>query len=277
MYCINCGKKIPDGYKFCPNCGTPVEEIEDQEKEPVEVKEEVQKPEKKNHKWVWILVILLVVAGISGAGTWFYLNHNKGSVQTEKTSSVAETAKPEKTKNSDASATKESAEPEDTEQKSSVLKDQPAPSAPASVSNKKTRMIFAGKSWKTVYLQYLKAINSSDSSFGSLKNVSSDQLAVFRQKYGSVNGKFTFENQWLKLDQDSYSETDQGNGNYSVTFHTYAYNLCTDRSSGEVSDNYVKLQITMTINPEKGTYTLTQQKSDKDYAFSSNMQDITSE
>ena len=24
MFCMNCGKPLPDGSKFCPHCGTPV-------------------------------------------------------------------------------------------------------------------------------------------------------------------------------------------------------------------------------------------------------------
>lgn len=277
-YCMNCGAEIPDGTKFCPNCGAEVKQLEEEEQEPVAVK----KPKKHGHKWVWIVVILLVVAAVSGAGTWFYLNHkNPKKEESETVASVVETAKPKKAKKKASSIEKtetekpeKTAEAETTEKNSSVLPEKTAVPTPTPASSKKDRIAFAGKSWKTVYLQYLDAINSSDSSFSSLQNVSGDQIADFQRKY-SLNSKFTFDNKWLKLDQNSYSETDQGNGNYSVAFHTYVLNDCTDRNDGEESDNYVKLSITMIINPQKGTYTLTQQKSDKNYTFSSNMLDIT--
>lgn len=28
MFCMNCGKPLPDGSKFCPHCGTPVNSSE---------------------------------------------------------------------------------------------------------------------------------------------------------------------------------------------------------------------------------------------------------
>ncbi|WP_412766540.1 zinc-ribbon domain-containing protein [Tetragenococcus koreensis] len=33
MYCINCGNKLEDGEKFCPNCGTPRSENVNNEEE----------------------------------------------------------------------------------------------------------------------------------------------------------------------------------------------------------------------------------------------------
>lgn len=41
MFCTNCGKKVPDGSKFCPSYGVPV--AEDKEKEPI--REEITKAE----------------------------------------------------------------------------------------------------------------------------------------------------------------------------------------------------------------------------------------
>lgn len=41
-FCMNCGAEIPDGMKLCPVCGTPVEDLEDEEEEPVSIK--------KNHR-----------------------------------------------------------------------------------------------------------------------------------------------------------------------------------------------------------------------------------
>ena len=48
MFCEQCGKKLPDGARFCPNCGTPVpqddENIETQNGGMEEHVENVEEP-----------------------------------------------------------------------------------------------------------------------------------------------------------------------------------------------------------------------------------------
>lgn len=266
-YCKNCGKKIPEGVKYCPFCGKAVDDLEEKQKEPASVSSEYKdkKPHGKKPLTVILIVIVLVAAG-SGMITWYFLNHKAQTTSSQMAASVTETAKTQ-TKRTTATSKTET-------KKASVLPETSAKTIPTPSYSKDDRMNFAVKNWKTIYLQYLDCINSSDSSFSGMKNVSSDQITAFQERY-SLNAKFNFTNQWLQLDKDSYSETDQGNGTYNVAFHTYAYNLCVDQNDGERSDNYVKLSVTMTINPGKGTYTMTYQKPDKNYTFSSDMVDIT--
>lgn len=64
MYCKNCGKELPDGAKFCTECG-----------KTVSAEPEAKSAAKKKKKplfarwWFWVIVIIIAVAACSGGET----------------------------------------------------------------------------------------------------------------------------------------------------------------------------------------------------------------
>lgn len=60
MYCTNCGKKIPDDSKFCPECGGNASET------PIAQK-------KKKIRWPLLIPLLVVILGIWVAVFYFYV------------------------------------------------------------------------------------------------------------------------------------------------------------------------------------------------------------
>lgn len=82
MHCTNCGSRIADTARFCPECGHPVEENQKQsapapqpEPTPVAQSEPVSAtlpvPKRNNKLVVTTLIILAVILGI-GAGSFVY-------------------------------------------------------------------------------------------------------------------------------------------------------------------------------------------------------------
>ena len=57
MICSNCGKEVEGNLKFCPSCGSELQQTA---------------PKKKNGKWKLILALIVILA-IAGAGLFFYL------------------------------------------------------------------------------------------------------------------------------------------------------------------------------------------------------------
>ena len=68
MFCINCGREIDDNTKFCPYCGSRIDDIEftgmqaekSGERNPVDTKGS------KTPKWPWIVIAVLILSVIIG-------------------------------------------------------------------------------------------------------------------------------------------------------------------------------------------------------------------
>lgn len=71
-YCSKCGAQIPEGARFCKQCGTPVANAE----KPAYAKEEKSNNEEKSNT-VKIIIITLVVALLIGGGLFWFFNWNK--------------------------------------------------------------------------------------------------------------------------------------------------------------------------------------------------------
>lgn len=84
MFCVFCGKEIPDDDKFCPYCGKRVEEPEVAEDNYVEFEETIEtapkkivKQESKGSGTAVIIVLLIVlILGLGGGGYYLYMNGN---------------------------------------------------------------------------------------------------------------------------------------------------------------------------------------------------------
>lgn len=76
MYCMNCGKKINNGVKFCRSCGStvhqtaPVQPLCADKAKPVKAK-------KKHPVLVFMLIVLLVLGGINFVNTYRKVKENK--------------------------------------------------------------------------------------------------------------------------------------------------------------------------------------------------------
>lgn len=62
MYCQKCGKELPDGAKFCAECGSTASA-----ESPKPTKEKKKKPIFARW-WFWVIVIIIAVAACSGEG-----------------------------------------------------------------------------------------------------------------------------------------------------------------------------------------------------------------
>lgn len=77
MYCLNCGKEMPDNMKFCENCGAamvPPSQIPSGSlpQQPISPEKQEKKKPKKNK--VTLILILVAVVLILAAAAYFYLN-----------------------------------------------------------------------------------------------------------------------------------------------------------------------------------------------------------
>lgn len=70
MKCINCNNELNEGVKFCNKCGTPVNEVKNEVTNNVAV----EKTEKKNNPFIYIIVGLICFLIGAGAGYWFGRN-----------------------------------------------------------------------------------------------------------------------------------------------------------------------------------------------------------
>lgn len=59
MYCPSCGREIEDGSKFCPLCGATIQQNAASPGARSAGAERNAAPEKKTHRLIWILAILL--------------------------------------------------------------------------------------------------------------------------------------------------------------------------------------------------------------------------
>ncbi len=67
MYCQNCGADLPDGSKFCNECGARLEAIYSPEISPTS-KKRVKSKSKKKKWWIWLILGLIIVMAISNSG-----------------------------------------------------------------------------------------------------------------------------------------------------------------------------------------------------------------
>ena len=58
MFCGNCGREIPDDAGFCPECGASFQSVQTGNRQGKPVKK------KKSHKWIWILLGIVMAAVI---------------------------------------------------------------------------------------------------------------------------------------------------------------------------------------------------------------------
>ena len=81
MYCIKCGKEIPDGVNFCGNCGAKIQ------------RDTEEPPQKSGHtkKWIIVLVLFIICAGMI-LGYQLMKGHN-GETNTKKTEESAQNSK----------------------------------------------------------------------------------------------------------------------------------------------------------------------------------------
>ena len=69
MYCEQCGFKVEDDDKFCPQCGSRVDALEEED-------EQIYTKKHRSRAWIWILVILFLVVAAVGIQLFFFLNKN---------------------------------------------------------------------------------------------------------------------------------------------------------------------------------------------------------
>ena len=69
MYCEQCGFKVEDDDKFCPQCGSRVDALEEED-------EQIYTKKHRSRAWIWILVILFLVVAAVGILLFFFLNKN---------------------------------------------------------------------------------------------------------------------------------------------------------------------------------------------------------
>ena len=65
-YCRECGAALPEGTKFCPECGAPVESVPMRSIEP-QIEYPTEKPKKKRKSifrrwWFWVLIVIVAAS-----------------------------------------------------------------------------------------------------------------------------------------------------------------------------------------------------------------------
>lgn len=120
--CINCGKQIKVGASFCPHCGKNQHEVNIEPEPSDEVIEIIEQPEEdflveqvqqeksnpepqedivaepvhpfiekqSSKKWIWILLVFLLIAILAGGGYYLLGNKDSGSSYIVETDSIAE-------------------------------------------------------------------------------------------------------------------------------------------------------------------------------------------
>ncbi len=125
---------------------------------------------------------------------------------------------------------------------------------------------YAAAKFYEYYASYIEAINhGGDPSY--LKNPSDTRRQMFVVNYEKYNKGFTFKNLSFDVDKTDMQMRDLGNGKIEVTCHSYAVNVCTETSTGEVTDNRVMLKQVLEIDKATGDFLFLEQQSDNSHSF----------
>ena len=76
-YCGKCGAPLREGKAFCPKCGAEVRRPEPA-KEPVQVAVKEKRPRRGLRRFVTLLIVLVLIAGLGAAGWYWGLPYVKG-------------------------------------------------------------------------------------------------------------------------------------------------------------------------------------------------------